>query len=477
MGELKDATSAPLQPDEPDDGADKLERSAIDPDRETLRQRIQRSRPAQIGLVVLLVALLAGAVTPAYLYFSRPHPTLATAKAGDIILTVKGQGTTVQATMYSASFAAGGVVAEIDAVPGQRVQEGATLATLDSTAGKTALTDAQTEDSDAQSALTATQTEVTDAQTALTDAQTAASSAQTASDSICGAATPNANACSESEADVAEATAAADAAQARVDAAQARQAMAQVALDHAQGALDAAQTALAADTLVAPHAGIVLTVNGQVGDEVGAGNGAPFIVIADTAHPLVTALIGYRDILAVEPGERATVRVKQAPGATALSGAVYGFSLIPQGSGDSLAYPVTIAIDPTTLKGGALLPGMSASATITTRARTGVVIVPERAIAFARQAAPPSGKGLLKASQIRDALQTASAMEDVVVSNGFDTAHDPPQAAYLIGLDHGKYVAIPVVLGLSDGQNREIIGGVEPGDKIATGQFNPFFAM
>jgi HlyD family secretion protein len=475
VGESQDASGAPLTPNDPEDGADKLERTAIDPDRETLRQRIQRSRPAQIGLVILLLALLAAAATPGYLYFSRPHPTLATAKAGNIILTVKGQGT-VQATMYGATFGVSGVVAELEAVPGQRVHAGDTLAALDTTAAKTALTDAQTEDSDAQSALTATQTEVTDAQTALTDAQTALSSAQTAQGTICGATTPNANACVEAEADVDEATAAASAAQARVDAAQARQAMAQVALDRAQGALDAAQTALAADTLVAPHAGIVLAVNGQVGDEFAA-DGTPFIVIADTGRPLVTVLIGYRDIFSIEPGENATLRVKQAPEATALSGAVYGFSLTPQGSGDNLAYPVTIAIDPATLKGGALLPGMSASATITTRSRTGVVIVPERAIVFARQAAPASGKGLLKASQISAALQEASSMEDVAVSNGFDIAHDPPQAAYLIGLDHGKYVAIPVVLGLSDGQNREIIAGVEPGDKIATGQSNPFFAM
>lgn len=473
MGESKDAIGAPLKPDDSADLADKLERTAIDPDRETLRQRIQRSRPAQIGLVILLLALLVAAATPGYLYFNRPHPTLVAAKMGNIILTVKGQGT-VQATLYSASFGVSGAVTEVDAVPGQRVQAGDTLAALDTTAAKTALTDAQTEDSDAQSALSATQTEVTDAQTALAGAQTALSSAQTAQSTICAG--TNANACAAAEANVDAATAAASAAQARVDAAQARGAMAQVALDRAQGALDAAQTALAADTLVAPHAGIVLVVNGQVGDEVAAG-GEPFIVVADTTRPLVTMLIGYRDILSIEPGENATLRVKQASGVTALIGTVYGFSLIPQGSGDSLAYPVTIAIDPATLRGGALLPGMSASATITTRSSTDVVTVPERAIAFARQAAPASGKGLLKASQIRDALQAASAMRDVAVSNGLDTAHDPPQAAYLIGLDHGKYVAIPVVLGLSDGQNREIITGVEPGDKIATGQSNPFFAM
>ena len=274
---------------------------------------------------------------------------------------------------------------------------------------------------------------------------------------------------------MARAQATVDAEQARVDAAQVQADGAHVSLDEAQVTLLTAQARLAATTLTAPHSGVALTVNGQAGDETAAG-GAPFITLADTAQPLASVLVNYRDITAIEPGESATLRVTQAAGATSLRGNVVGDTLQAQGSGDNLAYPVTISIDPTSLKSGALLPGMSASATITTRARRDVVTVPASASAFARQAAPPSGKGLLTAAQIKDALQAANTLEAQAIGAGLDVAHDPPTPTYLIGFAGGKYVAIPVVLGLSDGHQQEIIAGLTDGQQVVTGQPNlPFF--
>lgn len=472
MKKSQDANAGPATLDESGATEEPLEREPLDPGRVTLRQRIRDSWPARLGVAILLVALLAAAVVPGYLYYQRPHPTLAAARFGTITLTVRARGV-VQATVYSASFSVSGTVTEIDVVPGQQVEAGATLAALDTTAARTALTDAQTEDSDAESALLTTQTEFNDAEAALAAAEKALGSAQSANDTICGAVSPNTNECAAAEAALDAAQARVAAAQTRVDAAESREAMAQVALDRAQGALDAAQTALATTTLVAPHAGIVLLVSGQVGDEIGAA-GTPFITIADTANPLATVMVRYRDILAVDPGEMATLAVKQASGATALRGQVYGYTLIPQGTGDGATFPVTIAIDPASLKGARLLPGMDASATITTRQRANVVTVPERAVVYTRQAAPPSGKGLLKASQIKDALQAASDLESLVVATGLDTAHDQPLATYLVGLDHGKFVAIPVVLGLSDGHSREVITGLQAGQQVVTGEFNPF---
>ncbi len=430
-----------------------------------LQQRGQRSWPLRLVFAVLLLALVALALTPAILYARQPHPVFATAKRGDIILTVSARGS-VRSVVYSASFAISGTIAQLDVVPGQRAHAGDTLATLDTTAAKAMVSDAQTAVSDAQ-------TEITDAQTALTSAQTSLSTQQSYSDTVCGAQPPDSNACTAAQAAVARAQAALDAAQARVDAAQEQADAAQVALDQAQETLQTAQEQLAATTLVAPHDGIVLTVNGQVGDEYAPGD-TPFITLADTAQPLATVLVNYRDIAAIEPGESATLQVAQAPGASALQGNVIGDSLLAQGSGDNLAYPVTISINSASLRSGALLPGMSASATITTRARRGVVTLPEGTFAYTRQAAPANGKGLLTATQIQNALQAASALDTQAISGGWDTMHDPPTAAYLIGFENGKYVAIPVVLGLSDGHQREIIVGLDMGQRIVSGQRNPF---
>ncbi|HEU0026353.1 MAG TPA: hypothetical protein VFQ25_04495, partial [Ktedonobacterales bacterium] len=140
------------------------------------------------------------------------------------------------------------------------------------------------------------------------------------------------------------------------------------------------------------------------------------------------------------------------------------------------AYPVSISIDPVSLKGASLLPGMSASVTITTRARMDVATLPVGAIAYARQAAPSAGKGLLTAAQVKAALQAAKNLEAQAIASGWDVAHDPPKSAYLIGFTNGQYVAIPVVLGLSDGHRQEVIAGLSAGQKIVSDQRNPFLS-
>lgn len=437
-----------------------------------LQERIRRSLPLRFALTILLLLIALLALTPAFLFFRNPHPLFATATRGDIILTVSAPGS-VQAMEYSASFAVPGKVARINVVPGQRVSKGDTLATLDPAVAQAAVSQAQASASDAQSALSVAQTAVSQAQTALASAQAALATQQSYAATQCAAQPPDPDACAAAQAAVARAQAQVSAAQAQVSVAQAAQARARSALDDAQRALKAAQAGLAATTLTAPHDGVTLTINGQAGDQIAPG-GAPFITLIDTAQPLVAALVSYRDITTIEPGEDAIAHVPQAAGSPVVSGTVMGVALQPQGSGDQLAYPVTIRVDPASLKGARLLPGMSASATITTRVRVAVVTLPVEAVAYARQAAPPSGAGLLTAAQIEEALAAAKTLEEQAIASGLDVAHDPPTPAYLIGFENGKYTAIPVVLGLSDGKRQEIIAGLSAGQQVVSGQRNPF---
>ena len=438
------------------------------------QENIRRSLPLQIGLTALLLLITLLALTPAFLFFRRPHPLFTTAARGDIMLTVSAQGS-VRANVFSATFPIPGTLAQISVAPGQRVHKGDTLATLDTTGGKTAVSAAQSAVSDAQNGVDTTQAAADQAQTALTSAQTALSTQQSYATTQCAAHPNDPDACAAAQAAVARAQAQVDAAQAQVNAAEAQVAAAQTTLDNAQSALRDAQAGLASTELTAPHDGVVLTVNGQSGDQIAPG-GTPFITLADISQPLATVLVGYRDITAVEVGELATVRVAQVPGSSKMVGAVTGVALLPQGSGDHLAYPVTISIDPASLKGASLLPGMSASAVITTRARADVVTLPVGSIAYARQAAPPSGKGLLTKAQVRAALQAANILRAQVIASGWDIAHDPPVPAYLLSFTNGKYIAIPVVLGLSDGRHQEIIAGLSAGQKVVSGQRNPFLS-
>jgi HlyD family secretion protein len=436
------------------------------------RENIRRSLPLRIALTTLLLLAALLALTPAFLFFRRPHPVFATATRGDITLTLSASGS-VQATIYSASFPIPGILAEINVAPGQRVHKGDTLATLDTTENKAAVTAAQSAVSDAQSGVDAAQAASDQAQTALATAQSSLATQQSYAATECARRPADPASCAAAQAAVARAQTQVDAAQVQVNAAQAQVAAAQSALDNAQSALRAAQSGLASTALAAPHDGIVLTINGQSGDQIAPG-GVPFITLADTAQPLATALISYHDITNVEVGELATVSVTQVPGSPRLVGTVVAVTLQPHGAGAQLAYPVSVSIDPESLKGARLLPGMSATITITTRARVDVVTLPVGAIAYARQAAPASGKGLLTAAQIKAALQAAKALRAQVIDSGWDVAHDPPKVAYLIGFTHGKYVAIPVVLGLSDGHHQEIIVGLSAGQKVVSGQRNPF---
>jgi multidrug resistance efflux pump len=452
---------------------DDLERTSLGLGRAGIfRERVQRTLWLRIVFALALVALILGAIYPAYLYYRRPRPVYTSAKTGNITLTTSAQGT-IQAMIYSATFGISGVIAQVEVVPGQKVRAGDTLATLDSTPEQAALSAAQTTASDAQSDVDGAATTVTDAQTALASAQTALASAESSETTACSQTPPNDTGCAAAETAEAQSQAQVDAAQAQIGIALNQQARAQAALDSAQSALTVAQRQMAATTLIAPHAGIALTVNGQAGDEVAAG-GAPLVTIADTAQPLATVLVGYKTINMIAPGQTATLRAPQVTGAATIKGTVYGFALIPQGSGNELAYPVTIAIDPNSIKSGvSLLPGMSASATIITRQVLGVVTLPVSVVAYAHQAAPANGKGLLTKEQIDAALVAAQQLEQDAIAGGLDPQYDPPTATYLIGFSQGKYIAIPAVVGLSDDKNQEIIAGVQEGDQIVSSQRNP----
>jgi macrolide-specific efflux system membrane fusion protein len=86
------------------------------------------------------------------------------------------------------------------------------------------------------------------------------------------------------------------------------------ARDKAWTTYESAKQDLAAATLVAPISGLVVAVNGEVGDDAGAGGGgtadatsAGFMVIADTSSYIVSADIAEADIADVTVGQAATV--------------------------------------------------------------------------------------------------------------------------------------------------------------------------
>lgn len=441
-----------------------------------LRTAVDRSLPLRILLIVLIVALVGAAIFAGLFASRQPRPTFATAHTGNVILSVTADGT-IQATLYQADFPVDGSLSEIDVSVGQQVKKGDTLAKLDVAPFQSALTAAQASQSAAQQSLSAAQEAQSEAQSSVDAASSALDAQQSYAQTQCASAPNDPDACAAAKAAVARAQAQVAAAQAQASAAQAQVTTAQTAGAKADGAAQLAQAQLAATTLVAPHAGVVTVINGAVGGKPGAtATGiASFITIADTSAPLATALVNYRDIGAIHVGESATFQVKQASASAIFTGAVTGVSPVGQGAGAALSYPVALRLDPASLGQTTLRPGMSAETRIITRARYDVLIIAQSAVRYARTAAPPDGSGVLSRSQVSAALTSAQALEKSVIASGFDASKDPLTATYLVGFQRDHYLAIPVVLGLSDGQNTEVVDGLTNGQQVVDGQRSLLF--
>ncbi len=167
-------------------------------------------------------------------------------------------------------------------------------------------------------------------------------------------------------------------------------------------------------------------------------------------------------------------------------GTVASISPIGQSSSNVVTYPVTINLTNTTGANSAtnngsgsastgaagsylLLPGMTASVTIITAQRSGVLLLPATALTFARTAALPSN-GILTLSQDRTALVQARQMLNNLLTSNPQIAQDKPTATIVLERVNGKWQATPVVLGLTDGARYEVLAGLNQGDQVVIGE-------
>jgi multidrug efflux pump subunit AcrA (membrane-fusion protein) len=412
--------------------------------------------------VLLLVVLLAGVVFGLVQHFS-PQVVYARVTLGNLTIAVPATGT-LQSAVYDTDFSASGTVVEIDVKVGDTVTQGQTLAKLDTTPLKDAL-------NQAQAALAAAQTKFDDANANLNKVQ-AQTSAQLAyaydqkqsAIAKCGG---NSGCIQQAQDQYAAAQATADnenaTAQAAVNEAQSEVSVAQAALQTAQHALDGA-------VLKAPHAGTVSAIYGSVGSVVGKSD-APFIRIADLNALQVSASVSVANIAGVQKGQDVTLRVPAA-GKQTFHGSVTSISPAGQVSGGVLYYPVLVDVDMNSVTSANLLPGMSASATIITAQAIGVALVPASAVRFAAAAGDPKRSGFLSKQQVTSALGKARDQLTALQSQGNLNPQDNPTPAYLLQYTNGKWVTVPVVLGLTDGKTYELLQGPKVGTRIVAGETN-----
>jgi multidrug efflux pump subunit AcrA (membrane-fusion protein) len=425
--------------------------------------------------VALALLLLVGLVATA-LAVRRPRITYhyAQVKEGMLALTASATGP-VQGTIYSVNFTGSGKLAEIDVTVGQAVTAGQALAKLD----PTSLEDAVNQ---AQAAVDAAQTAVNDATTnqGAVNTQTSAN-LQTAYDqeqaalAKCG----SSSSCQQQAQDQyaqaqAEAQTQNDQAQAQVNAAQSQ-------LTSAQAQLTTAQDNASNTTLTAPHAGTIAVVNGLVGGTPGAasaatasaggtsasGGGNTFIQIADLSALQVEADVNEADIGGVTPGNAAQFTVSAYPGVV-FAGTVSAIAPLGQTVANVVTYPVTITVNMQALQGAHLLPGMTATSSIITIQRTGVLLIPVGAVSVARTATNPAN-GFFTSAQVRAATAQAQQALTEIQSLDPNSGQDTPTTAFVVEQVKGKLVLKPVVIGLSNGSVYELLTGLSLGDTIVSG--------
>jgi multidrug efflux pump subunit AcrA (membrane-fusion protein) len=378
-----------------------------------------------------------------------------TVRSGTLTASVTASGNLESAQESDLSFSSSGTVTEVYVKVGQKVAKGAKLASIDPAAARRSLSSAKASLLSAQAAYdtTAAGESATDrkrneisvnqaqasrskAESALSTAKKTRTSDQKRLDSAVAAAqralangtgtaaqvsaakAARSSTLAKDDAAIEDATSALSSARDNYDLAvltaqeaadspkSADLAKAKATLADGQATVDDAQESLDGTTLVAPHAGTVLSIAGKVGDQIGssgsssaAGSSTPdasstgsssgssgsssssastsssFVTLADLTGLQVTAGVAEADAADLEAGQDASVTLSAS--GTAVSGHVSEVSVSGSTSNNVVTYPVTVSLDE--VPDGVKL-GASVSVSITTGSAQDALIVPSSAV-------------------------------------------------------------------------------------------------
>lgn len=335
------------------------------PDLGTPRHRARR-RALAVAVLVAVLAVAAAAVVAARARGGGPAGYATTTVTRHAVTrTLTNVATVAPVDQQTLAFPASGTVATVAVAPGQAVQAGQTLATLDP---------APFDD-----AVAAKQTALTRAQLNLSAASsgTSTSSGSSGSSASNGAAGPSGNTGGGSTgAGGANGSGSAAGSGSSTDGSVTSVAAAERAVAAAQADLAVAEQARAQATLTAPAAGTVVAVSLQPGATVSASSSsATVVVVVDPAMEASTT-VTVDQVHDVQVGQVASV---VPDGRTeALAGKVSHLAVTPDTSGTTPTYRVTIAFDrPVTDLGN----GSTAAVTITLGSVADAMAVPTSAIA------------------------------------------------------------------------------------------------
>lgn len=201
-----------------------------------------------------------------------------------------------------------------------------------------------------------------------------------------------------------------------------------------------AQTNLGYATITSPIDGVVLSKSVEEGQTVAASFSTPelFTIAQDLTNMQVVANVDEADIGDVKEGERVSFTVDAYPDDT-FEGEVKQVRQEATTSNNVVTYEVVISAPNADLK---LKPGLTANVTIYTAERKGVLSVPSKALRFTPQ------------------KETVGKMKIVDAANAKNKVWT---------IEGNSIVAHKVNIGMTDGTNTQIVGGIAEGAKVVTG--------
>ncbi|TMC20048.1 MAG: HlyD family efflux transporter periplasmic adaptor subunit [Chloroflexi bacterium] len=234
--------------------------------------------------------------------------------------------------------------------------------------------------------------------------------------------------------------------------------------------------------LLAPHDGVVTVINGNVGGIPGVPANASsasttttastFIQLVDTQALQVQANVNETDTGSLQVGDAATFTVNAFNGRTFI-GTVSAISPNGQTVSNVVTYPVTIDVNASSLQGANLLPNMTANVTITVVQHSGVLLIPVEAVNFARLSStsnPTTGRqALVESKAVAQAMRQARQLLANLESNNADIVAVSPIPTFVLEKPDDNFVVKPVVLGLTDGTQYEVLDGLTTNDVIVDG--------
>jgi HlyD family secretion protein len=206
-------------------------------------------------------------------------------------------------------------------------------------------------------------------------------------------------------------------------------------------------------TIQAPSDGVVVGRNVDLGQTDAASLEAPklFVIAQDLRQMEVHAKVDEADIGRIRVGQSVSFTVESYPG-RAFSGTVVQIRKSPEEVQNVVIYTVVISAENQDL---ALLPGMTAFATIVVQSSSGILKVPNAALRFT----PPF-----------DATGIANEGED-----GAEGEHGAGAPAVVWTLqDTGKPIPVRIHVGNSDTASTEVVsGGLTDGQRVIVGTVDP----